>query len=836
MGKPCVAAIKGVALGGGMEFALACHYRIAEPTARFGQPEIRLRLLPGYGGTQRLPRLLEPAGAAPTGLRDALDLILGGRTSSMRDEALADGLVDELAGAGEDVLSSAAHAVACASSWRSRTATACSAARFAARHGGLNGWRAPAVARSTPRWPTRTCSGARAGSTGPAAAARATAHPEAMRTGWTQGIDAGLWREARAVRRGGRRPEAARPASAQFMDKQSPPLPIRAARAHRAERAPGAEQLARASCCRVGAPFFPGVTPLPPGSTASACVRDPPPARRASASRGLREGDPRAGAAPRPNEALVYVLASEVNFNDIWALTGIPVSPFENHEEDVQVTGSGGVGAGGGARQRGQARGRLKVGDLVAVYSGPERPAVAAGRRATRCTRASRSRATRPTPAAMPAVPAHPGPAAAPGAADLTLEQAGSYMLNLGTIVRALFTTLKIAAGPHDLRRGRGHRHRLEALKSAARAGLRGRAGVERGARGLREDAGAVGAIDRKDPRFKACTRRCRRPEAPPAWERPASRCCEAMRAQTAAGSPTTRLARRRDGLPALVPAARRRRHADLLRRDQRLLVLVRRQARHVERPRRCCARALRAGEAVLLYYGVGEPGAARRRMARSASRRSRRCARPARARRRDRHRRAARVRAVARLRRRGARRGLARGDPPPRGRRLRLARVPAAMPDAKRETAKFKEAVRDLPGTHDEALRRRDRPLPALADNPRGYPDLIVERAGHDALAASTSLVKPFTGRVVYCEDMSGRRYTFYAPQVWMRQRRILMPTATIAGTHLCNAYEVTRMNDMIAAGQLEVTPPTVVPWEASCPRRTRRCGTTRTPARTTS
>jgi acrylyl-CoA reductase (NADPH)/3-hydroxypropionyl-CoA dehydratase/3-hydroxypropionyl-CoA synthetase len=78
MGKPCIAAIQGVALGGGMEFALACHYRIAEPTARFGQPEINLRLLPGYGGTQRLPRLL--ADRKPeTGLRDALDMILGGR-------------------------------------------------------------------------------------------------------------------------------------------------------------------------------------------------------------------------------------------------------------------------------------------------------------------------------------------------------------------------------------------------------------------------------------------------------------------------------------------------------------------------------------------------------------------------------------------------------------------------------------------------------------------------------------------------------------------------------------------------------------------------------------
>jgi acrylyl-CoA reductase (NADPH)/3-hydroxypropionyl-CoA dehydratase/3-hydroxypropionyl-CoA synthetase len=98
--------------------------------------------------------------------------------------------------------------------------------------------------------------------------------------------------------------------------------------------------------------------------------------------------------------------------------------------------------------------------------------------------------------------------------------------------------------------------------------------------------------------------------------------------------------------------------------------------------------------------------------------------------------------------------------------------------------------------------------------DNPRGAPDLVIERAGHDALGVSTSLVKPFTGRVVYFESLAHRRYTFYAPQVWTRQRRILMPTASILGTHLCNAFEVTRMNDRIAAGLLEVTEPTVVPW----------------------
>jgi acrylyl-CoA reductase (NADPH)/3-hydroxypropionyl-CoA dehydratase/3-hydroxypropionyl-CoA synthetase len=137
------------------------------------------------------------------------------------------------------------------------------------------------------------------------------------------------------------------------------------------------------------------------------------------------------------------------------------------------------------------------------------------------------------------------------------------------------------------------------------------------------------------------------------------------------------------------------------------------------------------------------------------------------------------------------------------------------AMPDAKRETAAFKESVRQYQERTMKPFGTAIGRWLRSADNPRGYPDLVIERCGHDALAASTSLVKPFTGRVVYCESMQGRRYTFYAPQVWMRQRRILMPTATIAGTHLCNAYEVARMNDMIAAGQLEVSEPTMVPWQ---------------------
>ena len=86
-GKPVIACINGFALGGGCELAMACTMRLASETARLGQPEVKLGLLPGYGGTQRLPRLVgQPA---------ALKLLLTGEMIGAA-EALRIGLVDEV--------------------------------------------------------------------------------------------------------------------------------------------------------------------------------------------------------------------------------------------------------------------------------------------------------------------------------------------------------------------------------------------------------------------------------------------------------------------------------------------------------------------------------------------------------------------------------------------------------------------------------------------------------------------------------------------------------------------------------------------------------------------
>jgi enoyl-CoA hydratase len=109
--KPTVAAINGLAFGGGLEIALACDFRVAAPGVQVGLPEVKLGLIPLYGGTALLPRLV--------GESRALELMLGGDPITT-EQALQWGLVNRLSGSVEDLLD-----------------TACTFARSMSRHSAL---------------------------------------------------------------------------------------------------------------------------------------------------------------------------------------------------------------------------------------------------------------------------------------------------------------------------------------------------------------------------------------------------------------------------------------------------------------------------------------------------------------------------------------------------------------------------------------------------------------------------------------------------------------------------------------------------------------------------
>ncbi|HKK87285.1 MAG TPA: enoyl-CoA hydratase-related protein [Saprospiraceae bacterium] len=93
--RPVIAAVNGFALGGGCELAMACHMRVAEENARFGQPEVNLGLIPGYAGTQRLPQLI--------GIAKATELLLTGDMINA-EESLALGLVNHVVEKGQSVI------------------------------------------------------------------------------------------------------------------------------------------------------------------------------------------------------------------------------------------------------------------------------------------------------------------------------------------------------------------------------------------------------------------------------------------------------------------------------------------------------------------------------------------------------------------------------------------------------------------------------------------------------------------------------------------------------------------------------------------------------------
>ncbi|MCB1760946.1 MAG: AMP-binding protein [Gammaproteobacteria bacterium] len=799
MDKPVVAAVEGVALGGGCELAMACHLRVGDARSILGQPEINLFLPPGYGGTQRLPRLLREADPEK-GVTRALRILLSGRQI---DGVLAKevGLLDVLATGAEGVLPLAQQLARQAVVERSGAAWSA----MQHRHEAVENWRERGTFDDT--WlrdaHVETCMAA-AGTAGRGTVAEAIVG--LVRQGFEQGYQGGLAAEVDAFaafvldgENGGRK------GIRLFLDKQSPPLPARP-RVGIDERD---RMIAAGDLLPIGAPFVPGVTPLPPYQLAQAVVRD-------ATTGAYAHADPIEAEVecvvptpvPGPNQALVYVLASEINYNDIWAITGIPVSLFDEHDEDIHVTGSGGVGLIAQLGEGLQAEGRLQVGQIVAIYAGVSDILDPAAGEDPMFTAFHIQGYQSPDGSHQQFMLAD-GPQLFPPPADLSLEAAGSYMLPAGTAYRALFRALSLKSGDRLFVEGAASGTGAWAVEIglATRARVTGMVSSDERGMTLARRGGAT--VNRKDPAFSDCFTRV--PEDPAAWadwERQGDPFLDRVRTVNGGMLCTRALSHAGErafprsfqalenggvmtffgassgyhmtfiGKPGTVPAA------DMLARAR-----------------------TRPGENALIFYGSGDDE--RDMTALTAIEAAREAG--------------LRIVVVTDT---GAERdfvlSLGIGDAI-RG-VVSLAevkrRVPEfewmetmpALPDPMSDA--FKEAVRLMNDNSLKPLGSAVARFLRSADNPRGQPDLIIERAGTDSLALSTMLVKANTGRVVYIGDMEGRRYSFYAPQVWMRQRAILMPTSAIIGSHLNNAAEIAALNAMIDAGSVRVPEPYLGAW----------------------
>lgn len=137
--------------------------------------------------------------------------------------------------------------------------------------------------------------------------------------------------------------------------------------------------------------------------------------------------------------------------------------------------------------------------------------------------------------------------------------------------------------------------------------------------------------------------------------------------------------------------------------------------------------------------------------------------------------------------------------------------RWPDAMPDYDRDEAGYRAYQDATLKPFGQAVGR----LLTTSGNPRGAPDVVVERAGQDTLGVSTFIARPHTGRVVYLEASAGHRFSFYAPNVWMHQKHVLFPAFAIMGSHLSNAHQADEVVQLIDSGALEIHGPAVHPWE---------------------
>jgi acrylyl-CoA reductase (NADPH)/3-hydroxypropionyl-CoA dehydratase/3-hydroxypropionyl-CoA synthetase len=807
---PVIAAVNGAALGGGNELQMATHYTVVDSTATLGQPEINLKIIPGYGGTQRFPRLAAEANGED-GYRQALYALTNGRDLTPA-EAVDMGIAGEVTA--EDTCLSRAFELA--REYLTNEESALHSA-YERRQAYLDSWQ---TATSYPDL-----------SDDPEFDRILTQSEYADRThvvealvsvveyGFEEGIEAGKERERERFGDLVTADDAGRDGIQAFKDGESAPLPLKPQDPPLlADEETKTDLVRRGKVHPRDGPFYPGATPIPDYQFAWALAGDPetgePDHGEPLADDGEREvvipvED------PGPNEALLYMLTSEVNYNDVWAITGTPVSTYRTHDRDCHVTGSGGLALVAELGEGLKEEGRVAEGDLVNVYAGQfDALSPRAGRDPMFADFEIQGYQT-PDGSHQQFMVAQ-GTQLFDPPSNLDLASAGSYILTMGTIYRALFTTLDVEAGAELFVEGASTGTGRDAVVMADANGLDVTGMVSSDERAQRaHEAGAEATIDRTSEGIADAMGKV--PNDPDEWDE-----------WVAAGEPLLEAYRENTGGHLADYAISHAGQAAFSRTYQLLdeggrLTFYGASTGHElafigtgdsRPPGEMYDRTdLRPGQAVMVWYGTpadiegleDETGEA---AIRAALERQARVAVVT-----DTDDQAHYVETEYDVEGTVSLETLAREND-------RFEWVPAmpALPDPENPDA--------LSAAIDDYMDKMFKPVGIAVgqhletpNNPRGNPHVIFERAGQNTLGTSTMICSSFQGEVVYAEEMAGSRYSFYAPQVWMRQRRIYMPTTEIFGTHMKNTYEVLSLNEDIERDIFDVPPAHVTDW-ADTPR----------------
>ena len=548
----------------------------------------------------------------------------------------------------------------------------------------------------------------------------------------------------------------------------------------------------------LGAPFRPGLDPLPPRQHAWAVVKD-------RLGRPAHD-EPRAALhrvaipvpTPGPDEAIGYVLYAGLTYNTLFAARGVPISVFDLHDRDLHVPGSGAVVVVAALGSETAREGRLKTGELRVLYPGVSN--LLSPRAGEDPMHADFKIQGYETPdgsfcqfvrCQAPQLLAH--------SERLTLPEGSSYMLDLETVAKALFDVARVGVDERVFVEGAAGGTGLYAVACAVLRGAHVTGLVSTEAKGrLVLARGARAFVNRKDPAVAgAFTPVPRERGARAAWTSAGRKLVEVVRGAHG-GAPIDVVVSSvgRDLFPRMI---------ELLGPGGRLvfygatsgytLTLLGKPgaAPAAEMLRRA---GVRPAHGVLVYWrGPGDAAGAD--AITTALRAGARVvvAAPTDAE-------AAGVRAAYRVGGVVSLQTLARDAG---------LEWPEGMPDYDEDAAGYRRYQDATLKPFGLAVGR----LLAAPDNPRGYPDVVVERAGQDTLGISTFLARPFTGVVVYLEDTADDRLSFYAPNVWMHQKRVLFPAFAILGSHLSNAHQAEEVVRLLEGGALAVHSPAVHAWD---------------------